>query len=78
MTTPKTRAEARATQTPNRWVPSPAVRSWLYAIIAAAVPLLVLLGVFTADVGAHVLNLAAALLAVSGLALAAGNTPKKS
>lgn len=76
MSAPKTRAEARATQTPNRWVPSPAVRAWLYAIIAAAVPLLVLLGVFTADVGAHVLNLAAALLAVSGLALAAGNTPK--
>lgn len=76
MTTPRTRAEARATQTPNRWVPSPAVRAWLYGIIAAAVPLLVLLGVFTVDVGAHVLNIAAALLAVSGLALAAGNTPR--
>lgn len=76
MSTPKTRAEARATQTPNRWVPSPAVRAWVYSIIAAAVPLLVLLGVFTVDVGAHVLNIAAALLAVSGLALAAGNTPR--
>lgn len=76
MNTPRTRAEARATQTPNRWVPSPAVRTWLYSIIAAAVPLLVLLGVVTVDIGAHVLNIAAALLAIGGLALAAGNTPK--
>ncbi|MGP6170633.1 hypothetical protein ACTU6V_05430 [Microbacterium sp. A204] len=77
MTTPRTRAEARATETPNRWVPSPAVRAWLYGIIAAAVPLLVLLGVFTVDVGGHVLNIAAALLAIGGLSLAARNTPKE-
>lgn len=76
MTTPRTRAEARATQTPNRWITSPSVRAWAYGIIAAAVPLLVLLGVFTVDVGGHVLNIAAALLAVSGLALAGANTPK--
>lgn len=76
---PQTRAEAKAlsTETPNRFVPSPAVRAWLYGVIAAAVPLLVLLGVFTVDVGAHVLNIAAALLAVSGLALAGANTPKR-
>ncbi|MGP6171985.1 hypothetical protein ACTU6V_12355 [Microbacterium sp. A204] len=76
MTTPRTRAEARANETPNRWVPSPAIRAWVYGIIAAAVPLLVLLGVFTVDVGTHVLNIAAALLAVGGLALAGVNTPK--
>ncbi|WP_298041085.1 hypothetical protein [uncultured Microbacterium sp.] len=76
MTEPTTRAEARATATPNRWVPSPAVRAWLYGLVAAAVPLLVLLGVFTPEVGAHVLNIAAALLAVGGLVLAARNTPK--
>lgn len=75
---PLTRAEvrARATITPNRWVPSPAVRAWLYGIIAAAVPLLVLLGVFSTEVGAHVLNIAAAFLAIGGLALAAKNTPR--
>lgn len=75
---PRTRAEAkaRATITPNRWVPSPAVRAWLYGIIAAAVPLLVLLGVFSTEIGAHVLNIAAAFLAIGALALAAKNTPK--
>ena len=75
---PRSRAEAkeRATLTPNRWVPSPAVRAWLYGIVAALVPLLVLLGVFSTEVGAHVLNLAAAFLAIGGLALAARNTPK--
>lgn len=67
---------AFAAATPNRLVPSPAVRTWIYSIIAAAVPLLVLLGVFTVDVGTHVLNIAAALLAVGGLALAGANTPK--
>lgn len=75
---PRSRAEAkeRATLTPNRWVPSPAVRAWLYGIIAALVPLLVLLGVFSTEVGAHVLNVAAAFLAIGGLALAAKNTPR--
>lgn len=75
---PSTRAEAkqRATHTPNTWIPSPAVRAWLYGIIAAAVPLLVLLGVFSTEVGAHVLNIAAAFLAIGGLALAAKNTPR--
>lgn len=76
MTTPRTRAEARATQTPNRWVPSPAVRAWAYGVIAAAVPLLVILGVFSTEVAAHVLNIAAAFLAIGGLSLAARNTPK--
>ena len=75
---PSTRAEAkeRETLTPNSWVPSPAVRAWLYALIAAVVPLLVLLGVFSSEVGAHVLNIAAAFLAIGGLALAAKNTPR--
>lgn len=73
---PRTRAEARATETPNSWIPSPAVRAWLYAIIAALVPLLVMLGVFSSEVGAHVLNIAAAFLAIGGLALAAKNTPR--
>ncbi|QXE28547.1 hypothetical protein [Microbacterium paraoxydans] len=75
---PRSRAEAkeRATLTPNRWVPSPAVRAWLYGIIAALVPLLVVLGVFSTEIGAHVLNVVAAFLAIGGLALAAKNTPR--
>jgi len=75
---PRTRAEAkaRATITPNSWIPSPPVRAWLYGLVAAAVPLLVLLGVFSTEIGAHVLNIAAAFLAIGGLALAAKNTPR--
>lgn len=76
MSKPTTRAEARATETPNRWITSPTARAYVYAIVAAVVPLLVLLGVFTTDVAAHVLNIAAALLAVSTTALAARNVPK--
>ena len=41
MSTPKTRAEARATTTPNRWIPSPAARLWLYGIAVAVAALLV-------------------------------------
>lgn len=75
---PSTRAEAkdRATETPNRWITSPTTRAWLYSLTAATVPLLVLLGVFSTEVGAHVLNIAAAFLAIGGLALAAKNTPR--
>lgn len=75
---PSTRAEAkaRATVTPNTWIPSPAVRTWLYGIIAAVVPLLGVLGILTPDVAGHVLSIAGALLAVGGLTLAARNTPK--
>lgn len=76
MNTPLTRAEARATRTPNRWIPSPEVRTWLYGIVAAVVPLLGVLGVVTPDVAGHVLTIAGAVLAVGGLTLAARNTPK--
>lgn len=76
MNIPRTRAEARAIETPNRWITSPTARAWVYGLVAAAVPLLVLLGVFTTEVGAHVLNIAAAFLAIGGLSLAAKNTPK--
>lgn len=65
-----------AAATPNRWVPSPAVRTWLYGIIAAVVPLLVVLGILTPDVGGHVLSIAAAVLATGGAVLAAKNTPR--
>lgn len=73
---PRTRAELRATATPNRWIPSPAVRQWLYGIVAAVVPLLGVLGILTPDVAGHVLSIAGAILAVGGLTLAARNTPK--
>jgi hypothetical protein len=53
----------------------PAVRRWIYAIIAATVPLLISLGSLTDEMGAQILNVAAAVLAISGSALAISNVP---
>jgi hypothetical protein len=53
----------------------PAVRKWIYAIIAATVPLLISLGSLTDEMGAQILNVAAAVLAIGGSALAISNVP---
>ena len=75
MTAPRTRAEARATTTPNRWVPSPEVRLWLYSILTALAPIGVAYGLITVEQGGLWLALASALLGVGNL-LAARNTPR--
>lgn len=54
----------------------PAVRKWIYGIIAATVPLLISLGTISGEVGAQVLNVAAALLAIGGSALAITYVPE--
>lgn len=54
----------------------PEVRKWIYGIIAATVPLLIVLGSITDEVGAQILNVAAAVLAIGGSALAITNVPK--
>lgn len=76
MTTPRTRAEARATQTPNKWVPSPAVRLWLYRVIAAAGPLVVFYGLATSEEVALWLGLGATVLGTPAASLAASNVPR--
>ena len=53
----------------------PAVRKWIYGIIAATVPLLISLGSITSDLGTQILNVTAAVLAVGGSALAISNVP---
>lgn len=53
----------------------PAVRKWIYGIIATTVPLLISLGTITGDLGAQILNVAAAVLAVGGSVLAISNVP---
>jgi hypothetical protein len=53
----------------------PHVRKWIYGIIAATVPLLISLGTITNEIGSQVLNVAAALLAVGGSALAITHVP---
>jgi hypothetical protein len=53
----------------------PHVRKWIYGIIAATVPLLITVGAVTGDVGQQILNVAAAILAIGGSALAIKNVP---
>ncbi len=53
----------------------PNVRKWIYGIIATTVPLLISLGSLTDEIGAQLLNVAAAVLAVGGSALAISNVP---
>lgn len=66
MTKPRTRAEAKATITPNRWVPRPEFRAWLYNIAIATVALLVAIGVVTSpELGDLILALVGAVLAVA-------------
>jgi hypothetical protein len=54
----------------------PEVRKWIYGIIATTVPLMIALGTITDEIGAQVLNVAAAVLAIGGSALAITNVPK--
>jgi hypothetical protein len=53
----------------------PAVRKWIYGIIAATVPLLISIGTISGELGAQVLNVAAAVLAVGGSVLAISHVP---
>ena len=75
MTAPKTRAEARAQRTPNRWVPSPEVRLWMYGILVALAALLIGYGILTVEQGGLWLALFAAVLGVGNL-IAARNVPR--
>lgn len=53
----------------------PHVRKWIYGIIAATVPLLISIGSITGELGQQILNVAAAVLAVGGSALAITHVP---
>lgn len=52
---------------------TPEVRKSIYGLVAAAVPLLVIIGAISDDVAQQVLTLAAAALAVGGSSLAFAN-----
>lgn len=77
MTDPKptTRAEARATETPNAWIPSPAVRLWFYGVLVALAALAVAYGLVTVEQGGLWLALGAAVLGAGPL-VAARNVPR--
>jgi hypothetical protein len=49
------------------------IRRWIYGIIAALVPVLITLGSLTNELGAVLLNLFAAILAIGGSTLAIAN-----
>ncbi|MDH6181805.1 hypothetical protein M2152_001987 [Microbacteriaceae bacterium SG_E_30_P1] len=66
---------ARPTTTPNRLIPSPKVRSWLYGIAAAAAPILVIRGLVSADEAGLWIALAGAALGITGT-LGAANVPR--
>lgn len=53
----------------------PPVRKWIYGIIAATVPLLISIGTISGEVGQQILNVAAAVLAIGGSALAITHVP---
>ncbi|MGX9346392.1 phage holin [Microbacterium sp. KNMS] len=63
------------TQTPNRWVPRPELRAWLYAIGIALAAMLVGYGVFSAEQGELWVALLGAILGVTN-AVAARNLPR--
>lgn len=74
---PSTRAEARAlaTETPNKWIPRPEVRLWLYGVLVALAALGIGYGLITIEQGGLWLAVFAAVLGVGPL-IAARNTPR--
>ncbi len=73
---PSTRAARKlATETPNRWIPRPEVRLWLYGVLVALAALAIGYGLLTAEQGGLWLAVFAAVLGVGPL-VAARNTPR--
>jgi hypothetical protein len=59
-------------------VKDPAIRRYVYGIVAAVIPLLLLTGLITPDAVTPILNAAAAVLGLGAAGLALPNTPKGS
>jgi hypothetical protein len=53
----------------------PHTRKWIYGIVAAIVPVLVILGILSEELASPLLNVFAAILTVGGSALAMSNVP---
>lgn len=71
-----TRAENRPTRTPNKWIPSPDVRRWVFRVVAAAGPIIVFYGLATAEEVALWLGLGATILGTPAASLASVNVPR--
>lgn len=57
------------------FIKNPATRKWIYGIVAAVIPVLVVLGFVSGEDTQVWLNLAAAVLGLGTAGLAAPNTP---
>lgn len=62
-------------ETPNRFIPSPAVRAWLYNVMIALVPVGVFYGLVTVEEGGLWLTVASAIFGV-GVGTARANVPR--
>ena len=63
-------------RTPNRVITDPLVRRYLYGVVLAFIPILVLFGLISPESVQLWLNLTAAVLGLGTTALATANTPK--
>lgn len=67
---------ANATETPNRWIPRPELRRYLYTILAAAGPIAVFYGLATAEEIVLWLGLGGTILGTPAGTVAAVNVPQ--
>lgn len=72
---PTTRRELRE-RTPNKWIPRPELRLWLFRILAAAGPVVAFYGLATNEEIALWLGLGGTILGTPAGALASANVPR--
>jgi hypothetical protein len=65
-----------AAETPNRIIPSPAARAWIYRIITALAAIAVIYGLVTPEQSTAWLEVAGAALGIISSGLALANTPR--
>lgn len=58
-------------------MPNERTRAYIYRVVTAVIPLLIILGVVSNEVAGAVLGIAAAVLAVGSTGLASANTTTK-
>lgn len=63
-------------ETPNKWIPRPELRRWLYRVLGAGGPLIVFYGWMTAEEVALWVGLGGTILGTVPSAVAAANTPR--
>lgn len=60
---------------PNKYIPSPDTRRYVYGVLMAVGAVLVAMNVLSQDVWVNVANVIGAVLVTGGLGIARGNTP---